>query len=51
VAEDGEAPPVILKAITGGTWAVIQHELAEGRGEQLPELAPEIVEFVAAPFG
>jgi AcrR family transcriptional regulator len=46
-----EAPPVILKAITGGTWAVIQHEFAEGRGEQLPQLAPEIVEFALAPFG
>jgi AcrR family transcriptional regulator len=51
VPEDTEAPPVILKAITGGTWAVIQHEFAEGRGEQLPQLAPEIVEFALAPFG
>ena len=42
---------MILKAITGGTWAVIQHEIAEGRREQLPELAPEVVEFVLAPFG
>jgi AcrR family transcriptional regulator len=47
----GDAPPpVTLKAIAGGTWAVIQHEIAEGRREQLPELAPELVEFVLAPF-
>jgi AcrR family transcriptional regulator len=51
VPEDGEAPPVMLKAISGGTWAVIQHEIAEGRREQLPKLAPEIVEFSLAPFG
>ena len=51
VPDDAEAPPVILKAITGGTWAILQHEIAEGRREQLPELAPEIVEFVLAPFG
>ena len=42
---------MILKAITGGTWAVIQHEIAEGRREQLPQLAPEVVEFALAPFG
>jgi AcrR family transcriptional regulator len=51
VPEDAEAPPVMLKAITGGTWAVIQHEIAEGRREQLPQLAPEVVEFALAPFG
>jgi AcrR family transcriptional regulator len=51
VPEDAEAPPVILKAITGGTWAVIQHEIAEGRRAQLPQLAPEVVEFAMAPFG
>ena len=36
VPQDADAPPVILKAITGGAWAVIQHEIAEGRREQLP---------------
>ena len=51
VPEDAEAPPVMLKAISGGTWAVIQHEIAEGRREQLPQLAPEVVEFALAPFG
>lgn len=51
VPDDADAPPVILKAITGGTWAVIQHEIAEGRREQLPQLAPEVAEFALAPFG
>ncbi len=51
VPEDAEAPPVILKAITGGTWAVIRHEIVAGRREQLPEIAPEVVEFALAPFG
>jgi AcrR family transcriptional regulator len=49
--EDAEAPPVMLKAIGGGTWAVVQHEIAEGRREQLPQLAPEVVEFALAAFG
>jgi AcrR family transcriptional regulator len=43
-------PPVILEAIGGGTWAVIQHEIAAGRRRQLPEIAPEIVEFAIVPF-
>jgi AcrR family transcriptional regulator len=51
VPEDAEPAPVIPKAITGGAWAIIQHEIAEGRREQLPELAPELAEFVVAPFG
>jgi AcrR family transcriptional regulator len=49
--EDSEAPPVMLKAISGGTWAVVQHEIAEGRREQLPQVAPEVVEFALAAFG
>ena len=43
-------PPVILEALGGGTWAVIQHEIAAGRCERLPQQAAEIVEFVVAPF-
>jgi AcrR family transcriptional regulator len=42
--------PVILEALGGGTWAVIQHEIAAGRRDELPQRAPEIVEFVVAPF-
>jgi AcrR family transcriptional regulator len=47
----GDAVPgVILEAIGGGTWAVIQHEIAAGRRALLPERAPEVVEFAVAPF-
>ena len=41
---------MILEAIGGGTWGVIQHEIAAGRRRQLPEIAPEIVEFAIVPF-
>jgi AcrR family transcriptional regulator len=40
----------ILPAIPGGIWAVIQHEIAHGRLETLPELAPEIAWIAVAPF-
>jgi AcrR family transcriptional regulator len=43
-------PEVITEAIGGGTWAVIQHEIAAGRRAELPQRAPEIVEFAVAPF-
>jgi AcrR family transcriptional regulator len=43
-------PQVILEAIAGGTWAVIQHEIAAGRREQLPEIAPQVVEFAIVPY-
>ena len=44
-------PPAILEAIPSGIWAVIQHEIAQGRLETLPELAPEAARIVAASFG
>ena len=43
-------PAVILEAIGGGTWAVIQHEIAAGRRQELPQRAAEITEFAMAPF-
>ncbi|MBK5221052.1 MAG: TetR/AcrR family transcriptional regulator [Thermoleophilia bacterium] len=49
--ELGEAVPrSILEAIPSAVWAVIQHEIVHGRREVLPELAPEIVRIVLAPF-
>jgi AcrR family transcriptional regulator len=42
---------VVLEAIGSGIWAVIQHEIAHGRLEALPELAPEITRIALAPFG
>jgi TetR/AcrR family transcriptional regulator len=47
----GEKPSTaILEAIGSGIWAVIQHEIAHGRMETLPELAPEIIRIALAPF-
>jgi len=40
----------ILEAIPTGTWATIQHEIAHGRREGLPELAPELTRIALAPF-
>ena len=48
--EGKEVPQVVLEAIGGGTWAVIQHEIAAGRREGLSQLAPAIAEFVIVPF-
>jgi AcrR family transcriptional regulator len=49
-AEGDAVPEVIMEAIGGGAWAVIQHEIAAGRRAGLPQRAPEIVEFAVAPF-
>lgn len=46
----GPLPQSILEAVPSGVWAMIQHEIAHGRRESLPELAPEMVRFVLAPF-
>jgi AcrR family transcriptional regulator len=39
----------VLDAIASGIWALIQHEINEGRIEALPELAPEITRIALAP--
>lgn len=44
-------PEIILEAIGGGIWTVLQQEVAHGRGESLPALAPELADFVLVPFG
>ena len=44
-------PDVVVEAISGGMYAVIQYEVAEGRTEALPELLPEIAFVALAPFG
>jgi AcrR family transcriptional regulator len=43
-------PPVVVEAIGGGMWAVIQHEIAAGRLSSLPEKAPEIAAIALTPF-
>ena len=45
------APEAVVEAIGGGIWTVLQHEVAAGRGESLPDLAPEILDFALVPFG
>jgi AcrR family transcriptional regulator len=44
-------PRSVMEAIPSGIWAVIQHEIAQGRLETLPELAPEAARIVVASFG
>ncbi len=45
-----DLPKVLLEAVGSGAWSVIQHELASGRADSLPELAPELVRIVLKPF-
>ncbi len=47
----GPMPEIVVEAIGGGIWTVISHEIAHGRAESLPALAPEIADFALAPFG
>jgi AcrR family transcriptional regulator len=44
-------PRAVLEAIPTGTWAVLQHEIAHGRRESLPDLAPDLTRIALAPFG
>lgn len=47
-----EAPAdVVVEAIGGGMWAVIQHEIAHGRAEDLPTVAPQLAAIALVPFG
>lgn len=56
--EPGKAPPElagslprsVLEAIPSGIWTAIQHEIAHGRQENLPEIAPEIARIVLGSF-
>lgn len=46
----GPVPGPVLEAIGTGIWSVIQHEIAHGRGEALPQLAPELSRITLAPL-
>jgi AcrR family transcriptional regulator len=46
----GPLSQTILEAIPSGIWGVIQHEIQHGRLTSLPDLAPELVRIVLAPF-
>jgi AcrR family transcriptional regulator len=43
-------PEAVVEAIGGGIWTVFETELSEGRAEQLPKLAPQLVDFALVPF-
>jgi AcrR family transcriptional regulator len=43
-------PQAILEAIPTGIWAVIQHEIAHGRRQTLPDLAPALTRIALGPF-
>jgi AcrR family transcriptional regulator len=43
-------PDIVVEAICGGIFVVIQHEIAVGRTERLPDLLPEVAFIALAPF-
>jgi AcrR family transcriptional regulator len=45
-----ELDPTAQEAIGSGIWEVLLYELASGRREQLPELAPEVTRLAVAPL-
>lgn len=44
-------PQALMEAVPSAIWAVIQHEITQGRLETLPDLAPEAARIVVASFG
>lgn len=51
-AANGAAlPGVVVEAICGGVFVVLQREVATGRAEVLPELLPEIAFIALTPLG
>jgi AcrR family transcriptional regulator len=45
-----ELPTALLKAIAGGVWSVVEHQVSHGQTDRLPLFAPGIVYVVLAPF-
>ena len=41
---------VLVEAVGGSVWEVVQYEIAQGRTESLPERAPELTRIVLLPF-
>ena len=41
----------VVEAISGGIFTAIAHEIAAGRGAELPRLAPEVTRLALTPFG
>ena len=50
VSEGEPLSPTLVHAVGSGIWSVIQHELAHGQADGLPELAPDLVRIVLPPF-
>jgi AcrR family transcriptional regulator len=46
----GPVPSAVLEAIGTGIWSVIQYEIGHGRGDSLPDLAPELSRIALAPL-
>jgi AcrR family transcriptional regulator len=46
----GPLPSVVAEAIGAGAWSLIQHEIAHGRGDSLPDFAPTLTRIVLTPF-
>ena len=44
-------PAVVIEAIGGGMWAVIEYEIVHGRVKTLPVMAPEIAAIALVPVG
>jgi AcrR family transcriptional regulator len=42
--------PTVMEAIPSAIWAIIQHEIAHGELEKLPEIAPEAARVVVGSF-
>lgn len=46
----GPVSDVVIEAIGTGSWAVLQHEIAHGRREQIAEIGPDLCALSLAPF-
>jgi AcrR family transcriptional regulator len=46
----GPVSDVVIEAIGTGSWAVLQHEIAHGRREQIAAVGPDLCTVALAPF-
>jgi hypothetical protein len=49
-AEDEYLPPVVERALVGGLATLVATRLERGRAAELPDLAPEAIQFVLTPY-
>jgi hypothetical protein len=45
-----ELPPTTERSLAGGVAAIIADRVGHGRGDELPVLVPELVQFVLTPY-